>query len=253
MHCVDIDVGQENESEGTKCYAIMGTELANGEQLNNWIVDRKVFNEFVVRKIMKRILAAVNYLHKKSILHGNIQPTSVILDGSIDESAIIDGSFKVQVLLTDFSLATKRKKGKTGLEIDKSKDVYLNEIENIKSVCLPEGSLNYCAPEILNSQSYGYAADMWSVGVLLFVLLGGYHPFTMNSDFQTAYNIETHSYTFDNDLGWSAVSDNAIDMIKQLLEMDPNKRLTASEAMGHPWIKNSRLKSPKLSSKFTQK
>jgi serine/threonine protein kinase len=100
------------------------------------------------------------------------------------------------------------------------------------------GSPLYIAPEIIMKQNYGVEVDVWSFGVLLYILLGGYPPFHQNSNATTDdlyQNICEGVFTFEQKW-WSCVSEDCKDLIMKLLQVDPSMRLTAREALLHPWF-----------------
>jgi len=107
------------------------------------------------------------------------------------------------------------------------------EKDSLKTLC---GSPYYISPEILRRDRYGTKTDMWSVGVVIFILLGGYPPFS-NEDREVLYKqIKDGKYTFI-DTCWGAVSDQAKEFIKSMLVIDPMQRLCAVEAVRHPWMR----------------
>lgn len=99
------------------------------------------------------------------------------------------------------------------------------------------GSPLYIAPEIITNQKYGVEVDMWAFGVLLYILLGGYPPFNQDSNrINDLYqNICEGGFAFEQKW-WSCVSENCKDLIRKLLQVDPSMRLTAREALLHPWF-----------------
>jgi calcium/calmodulin-dependent protein kinase (CaM kinase) II/calcium/calmodulin-dependent protein kinase I len=97
------------------------------------------------------------------------------------------------------------------------------------------GSPLYIAPEIIQNQNYGVGVDMWSVGVLVFILLGGYPPFNEEPGSDLYQNICKGDFSFDQKW-WDCVSEDAKDLVRKLLQVDPLKRLTARQAMRHPWF-----------------
>lgn len=96
--------------------------------------------------------------------------------------------------------------------------------------------IRYVAPEILNGDPYGKPVDMWSIGVITYILLGGYPPFYDENQSSLYSKIRNAKYEFHPDY-WGNVSHEAKDLIRGLLTLDPNKRLTAEKAMYHPWLR----------------
>jgi serine/threonine protein kinase len=97
------------------------------------------------------------------------------------------------------------------------------------------GTPGYVAPEILLSKPYGKAVDMWSIGVIIFILLGGYPPFSDNNQSKLYKKIKAGQFEFHPDY-WGSISKEAKDLIVKLLTVDPEKRFSADQALSHPWI-----------------
>jgi len=189
---------------GTNCvYLVM--ELMKGGDLFDRIVEKEKYTEIESRRTMRRLLAAVHYLHEDcTIVHRDLKPENILLssrDNCID------------VKLTDFGLAK------------------VAQGNDLKTFC---GTPLYFAPEVLKRRStvaghgrYGKPADMWSLGVVLYILLSGVQPF---DDYDPSAGIkfpEEH---------WKGVSEYAKAMISCLLQVDPKCRLTIKAACEHPWI-----------------
>ncbi|KAG5179819.1 kinase-like domain-containing protein [Tribonema minus] len=97
------------------------------------------------------------------------------------------------------------------------------------------GTPAYVAPEILRHKPYGTSVDMWSIGVIIYILLGGYPPFHDENQTRLFRKIRAGSYKFHSEY-WGGVSNEAKDLISRLLTVDVSKRLTAAEAVVHPWL-----------------
>merc|ERR1712232_995437 len=97
------------------------------------------------------------------------------------------------------------------------------------------GTPGYVAPEILNGKKYGKEVDMWSLGVIIYILLCGYPPFHDDNQKKLFQLIRRADYDFEP-MYWSAVSDSAKDMIRKLLVVDGSTRLTVDELLSHPWL-----------------
>ncbi|XP_013397255.1 calcium/calmodulin-dependent protein kinase type IV-like [Lingula anatina] len=105
----------------------------------------------------------------------------------------------------------------------------------MSTVC---GTPGYCAPEVLQGNPYSTAVDMWSVGVITYILLCGYEPFYCDNEKEMYKKIIKGDYMFDAPW-WDDVSENAKDLVRQLLKVDPAERLTSSQALEHPWLKGA--------------
>ena len=160
---------------------------------------------------MVKILSAVSYLHRNSIIHRDLKPENILLVSSSDDT---------EIKLTDFGLAKKA------------------DHDGLKTFC---GTPQYFAPEVLRRKGtvngegrYGTAADMWSLGVVLYILLTGTFPFDEDHLFD---QIKTASYSLDG-MEWKHISDAAKDLVQRMLKLNVKQRISVDEAMRHPWIQN---------------
>lgn len=178
------------------------------EELFKRIVNKGSYLESDAQKIAKQIFSAVEYLHANGIAHRDLKPENILCSG--------DDSNEV-VKITDFGLS----------KIFKDDDLQTSV-----------GSPAYAAPEIFsNVKSYDKAVDMWSLGVIVFVLLSGEPPFYGQSIHELVTRIMQVRYDFDSPI-WSMVSTDAKDLIRKLLVKDASKRYTAKQALNHPWLRN---------------
>lgn len=195
----------------TKRHIYLVTDLLKGGELFDLIVKRGYLTEAETSKIMRRILQAVSYLHLKNICHRDIKPENILfgISGDIDS-----------VHVTDFGLSK----------------IVNNDKNNLKTAC---GTPSYVAPEILKGGNYGLEVDMWSCGVILYVLLCGFPPFYADNDAELYELIKSGSYSFPNPY-WGDISQSAKDLIQKLLVVDPSKRMSSIQALLHPFITNYR-------------
>ena len=189
-------------------------EFVEGGELFNRLVDVKKLEESVAKLLFYQMLVAVKYLHDKGFTHRDLKPENVLLSSSNDATLI---------KITDFGLSK-----------------FVGEQSLMQTLC---GTPSYLAPEVLASQGlkpYKKECDCWSLGVILYVCLAGYPPFASRANRSLNQQVMAGSYSFPDQF-WRDVSDKAKDLIKKLLTVDPNQRLTVAEALEHPWIKDEKM------------
>uniref|UniRef100_A0A6Q2ZBY5 Calcium/calmodulin-dependent protein kinase type IV n=1 Tax=Esox lucius TaxID=8010 RepID=A0A6Q2ZBY5_ESOLU len=182
-------------------------ELVTGGELFDRIVERGYYSERDAAHVIKQILEAVAYLHENGVVHRDLKPENLLY---------ADLSLDAPLKIADFGLSK-----------------IIDEQVTMKTVC---GTPGYCAPEILRGNAYGPEVDMWSVGVILYILLCGFEPFFDPRGDQYMYSrILNCDYEFVSPW-WDEVSLNAKDLVRKLIVQDPHKRLTVKEALEHPWV-----------------
>jgi len=210
-----FEVYEDDES----FYLVM--ELVRGKELFDKIVERGMYSERDAANIIAQVVSAVDYLHENGIAHRDLKPENLLVEGEEEDSI---------VKIADFGFA-KSFGGETG--------------EKLMTSC---GSPGYVAPEILTAESYDKSVDMWSVGVILYILLSGYPPFYADSAPALFKKIMDVKYDFDDSV-WDDISDSAKDLIRNLLVKDPSKRFTAQQCLTHPWITGKAKTKPSLKMK----
>eukprot|EP00405_Crypthecodinium_cohnii_P022194 CAMPEP_0206468668 /NCGR_PEP_ID=MMETSP0324_2-20121206/29780_1 /ASSEMBLY_ACC=CAM_ASM_000836 /TAXON_ID=2866 /ORGANISM="Crypthecodinium cohnii, Strain Seligo" /LENGTH=538 /DNA_ID=CAMNT_0053942197 /DNA_START=265 /DNA_END=1881 /DNA_ORIENTATION=+ len=181
-------------------------ECMEGGELFTRVTQRKVFSEKDAADASYQMLLAVNYVDKCGIVHRDLKLENFLYEKE-------DSNF---LKLIDFGFSRIWDKN-TKMELS----------------C---GTLSYCAPEVLN-KSYTSQCDMWSFGVIVFILLVGYMPFGGSSERAQIANIRAGRYIWREER-WKNVSDSAKDFVKQILVVNQEKRLTPEQALNHPWILN---------------
>ncbi|KAM4628703.1 calcium/calmodulin-dependent protein kinase type IV isoform 1-T1 [Polymixia lowei] len=182
-------------------------ELVTGGELFDRIVERGYYSERDAAHVIKQILEAVAYLHGNGVVHRDLKPENLLY---------ADLSLDAPLKIADFGLSK-----------------IIDDQVTMKTVC---GTPGYCAPEILRGNAYGPEVDMWSVGVILYILLCGFEPFFDPRGDQYMYSrILNCDYEFVSPW-WDDVSLNAKDLVSKLIVQDPHKRLSVQEALQHPWV-----------------
>ena len=195
--------------EDTKKYYIM-MELFDGGELFEAISEQGVFTEEDCAHIMKQVISAVTYLHSKNIMHRDIKPENIMLTHKLNKK-----NKKYEVKLIDFGAAVIFKKG------EKQKQFI--------------GTTYYIAPEVLK-ESYDEKCDVWSCGVIMYILLCGYPPFNGNTN-EEIYNSIKNSQPYFHGEDWKDITPEAIDLLQNMLNKKPNKRFSAEKCVNHKWFK----------------
>lgn len=197
-------------------YVHIVTDLCTGGELFDKIVEKAnnndssnaCFAEDEAARIIAQVLKAVSYMHKHGIVHRDLKPENILFDTKDEDSPL---------KIIDFGLARKHY-GDLG-------EPYMKTIA---------GTPYYIAPEVLRKR-YNRSCDLWSVGVVTYILLSGYPPFNGRNNEETHRSVLRGRYQFKTQ-EWDGVSLEAKSFIRRLLRMDPTKRMTAEEALNHPWI-----------------
>ena len=183
------------------------TEYISGGELYEGLVKMLNFNEFKCAFILNQIISAVYYLHSNNIVHRDIKPENILISNSNKDL--------LSIKLIDFGSCN-----------------YIKKNENLT---LKVGSPYYIAPEVLK-HDYNNKCDIWSIGVILYILLVGYPPFKAKNKNELFNKIKTGSYSMEGP-GWNRVSNQAKDLVTHMLEYDYNKRYSAEKCLNHVWIK----------------
>jgi calcium-dependent protein kinase len=183
-------------------------EYCEGGELFSLICEKKTLTEAEAAAYMRQILSALAYCHEAKICHRDLKPDNFLLtykSGSLD------------IKLADF-----------GLSQSFSEEDLMHDIS---------GTPYYIAPEML-SGSYNHMVDMWSLGVILYILLSGCPPFNGQSNEEILFRVYAASYNF-SPTPFTQVSDSAKDLIARMIMKDPNLRITARQALNHSWIRGA--------------
>ncbi|KAF2287384.1 hypothetical protein P3X46_023930 [Hevea brasiliensis] len=190
-------------------------ELCEGGELFDRIVARGHYTERAAAAVMRTIVEVVQVCHKHGVMHRDLKPENFLFANKKETAPL---------KAIDFGLSVSFKPGER-----------FNEIV---------GSPYYMAPEVLR-RNYGAEVDIWSAGVILYILLCGVPPFWAETEQGVAKAIIRSVIDFKRD-PWPKVSDNAKDLVKKMLNPDPKLRLTAQQVLEHPWLQNAK-KAPNVS------
>ncbi|XP_039175565.1 MAP kinase-activated protein kinase 3 isoform X1 [Crotalus tigris] len=218
-HIVHILEVYENIHHGKRCLLII-MECMEGGELFTRIQERgdQAFTEKEASEIMRDIGTAIQHLHGMNIAHRDVKPENLLYTSKEKESVL---------KLTDFGFAKE------------------TTIQN--ALQTPCYTPYYVAPEVLGPEKYDKSCDMWSLGVIMYILLCGFPPFYSNTGQAISpgmkRRIRMGQYGFPNP-EWAEVSDEAKQLIRLLLKTDPTERMTISQFMNHPWINQSMVVPP---------
>lgn len=187
-----------------KYYLVL--EICLGGELFDRIVEKKSYNEKEARDLVRVLFDALHYCHQAQVVHRDLKPENLLLE---------DGRDDANIKLADFGFAQR--------------------IYTPNSLTTQCGTPGYVAPEILKGIPYGEKVDVWSAGVITYILLGGYPPFYDENQGRMFRKIKRGEFKFHSPM-WDNVSPEAKDLIKKLLVVDPSQRLTAADALKHAWV-----------------
>nr|KAG5714809.1 hypothetical protein BaRGS_000297 [Batillaria attramentaria] len=186
------------------------------------LFERVIREDFVLTEgdcvhFVRQICSGVGYMHSQSILHLDLKPENVL--------CVSDNSNQIKII--DFGLARFYKPG--------------------ESIRVLFGTPEFIAPEVINYDEISFATDLWSIGVICYILLSGLSPFLGDNDPETLANVTSGDYDFDDD-SFEDISENAKDFIRRLLVKRKEKRNTIKQCLEHPWLaqEDTRIRSKRL-------
>lgn len=185
-------------------YMVM--EYANAGALFD-IINQTTYSENDAATIIQQVLIGLKVLHDNKIIHGDLKPENILL--SID-----DETDEYTAKISDFGLAS--------IFTGEKKDLF-------------QGTMTFEAPEIIERKPYDPSIDMWSLGVIIYILLSGDYPFESEDEHQLMKKIGSGDYDFSS-YKWDDISDEGKDFISQLLQVNPKNRITIENALKHPWV-----------------
>jgi len=192
----------------TRDHFFIVTELAQGGELFERIVKKEYYEEADAVGVVTRIAQALQYCHERGVVHRDLKPENILLAEKDNDDSI---------KLVDFGFA---------------KEVNPEGASGLQTTC---GTPGYVAPEIISGKPYGSEVDVWSLGVITYILLCGYPPFYDSNQQNLFRLIRAGAFKFDAEF-WDQVSDEAKDLIKKCLVVNPKKRITIDQVLEHPWI-----------------
>ncbi|XP_067344627.1 calcium/calmodulin-dependent protein kinase type II subunit gamma-like isoform X20 [Channa argus] len=182
-------------------------DLVTGGELFEDIVAREYYSEADASHCISQILESVNYIHQHDIVHRDLKPENLLLASKMKGAA---------VKLADFGLA---------IEVQGEQQAWFGFA----------GTPGYLSPEVLRKDPYGKPVDIWACGVILYILLVGYPPFWDEDQHKLYQQIKAGAYDFPSP-EWDTVTPEAKNLINQMLTINPAKRITAEQALKHPWV-----------------
>ncbi|KAK5995660.1 Calcium/calmodulin-dependent protein kinase cmkB [Cladobotryum mycophilum] len=188
------------------------TDLALGGELFDRICRKGSYYESDAADLIRAVLSAVAYLHDHGIVHRDLKPENLLFRTPEDNA---------DLLIADFGL---------------SRIMDEEQFHVLTTTC---GTPGYMAPEIFKKTGHGKPVDLWAIGVITYFLLCGYTPFDRDSDFEEMQAILSADYSFTPIEYWRGVSNHAKDFIRRCLTIDHTKRITAHEALQHPFLLTS--------------
>ncbi|XP_031310445.2 myosin light chain kinase, smooth muscle isoform X1 [Camelus dromedarius] len=189
-----------------KANIVMVLEIVSGGELFERIIDEDFeLTERECIKYMRQISEGVEYIHKQGIVHLDLKPENIMC---VNKTG-------ARIKLIDFGLARR--------------------LENAGSLKVLFGTPEFVAPEVINYEPIGYATDMWSIGVICYILVSGLSPFMGDNDNETLANVTSATWDFDDE-AFDEISDDAKDFISNLLKKDMKNRLDCTQCLQHPWL-----------------
>ncbi|XP_040858575.1 myosin light chain kinase, smooth muscle isoform X1 [Ochotona curzoniae] len=189
-----------------KANIVMVLEIVSGGELFERIIDEDFeLTERECIKYMKQISEGVEYIHKQGIVHLDLKPENIMC---VNKTG-------TRIKLIDFGLARR--------------------LENAGDLKVLFGTPEFVAPEVINYEPISYATDMWSIGVICYILVSGLSPFMGDNDNETLANVTSATWDFDDE-AFDEISEDAKDFISSLLKKDMKNRLNCTQCLQHPWL-----------------
>lgn len=217
-------------SEENSEHILFITPLAEDGDLWQHIRFSATLSEAEAQNLMCQLLSGLAHMHTCGLLHGDVKPHNILLFRERDDNGrehspentcpqmVTSEEIKLMAQFCDFGLSEQvgfiEKDGKL--------------VPNMVPFTSVRGSNGYFSPEMINHQNYGFPIDVFALGVIMFRILGGYEPFYPSTSYQEVVEFE--------DPSWESISNEAKDLIQNMLKLNPNERITADAALSHPWF-----------------
>lgn len=195
--------------DDSRIYLFM--ELMRGGELFDRITERGHFTEADAITLAVKLLDAVKYLHSMGIAHRDLKPENMLMT---------ERGPGAEVKITDFGLSK----------------LFDSQSATLQTPC---GTPGYIAPEVLRMKGYDCACDIWSLGVIIYILLCGFPPFYADNDVLLYEKIKSGRFEFLRPY-WDKISTEAKHLVSQMLTVDPKRRITCEQALQHPWLSRRR-------------
>mmetsp|Transcript_8921 Transcript_8921/g.21773 ORF Transcript_8921/g.21773 Transcript_8921/m.21773 type:complete len:681 (-) Transcript_8921:586-2628(-) len=243
LHHTNIVQFFEMIKEGENMFLI--TEYCAGGDLLQRLLDYGVYNDHHTKRVFTEILSALEYLHDLDIVHRDLKPENVLLSCREEHATAKVADFGLARYLDTSRYMARIVQTSQGEEV-KTRPALQRKLTAAKTFC---GTPHYFAPEIIMTQQnndkkkvgYDTKVDVWSAGVILYILLSATPPFDDEGLYE---QIVDGQYGFEDE-EWHMVVEEAKDLVTNMMRVDPEKRFTVSEAMAHPWLGNGPGPAPK--------
>lgn len=199
-------IGLYSVYENSKTYQLV-TELVSGGELFERIVEKESYSEADARVVVRTLMATIAFLHDREIVHRDLKPENVLLT-SKDDSA--------DIKVADFGFAK-------------------HMADSPVTAC---GTPGFVAPEIISGKKYNAKVDVWSCGVIIYIMLCGYPPFYDENQGKLFAKIKAGKYSFHKKY-WAHISQDAKDLIKAMLTVDVDTRISAKDSLKLAWLSGS--------------
>lgn len=203
----------------------MVTEICTGGDLCELVRTKGRLPEAAARLVLRQLATALRFCHSHGLVHRDVKPENILFDRPAGElyfyTSAAQEAPRVHAKLADFGLSVGLKPGETTSGY--------------------AGSHRYAAPEVIQGKAYGRRADVWSLGVVLYVMLSGKLPFSgkTGDDMEGLKRAIAKGKVDLNSYHWRGVSDEAKDLVRSMLQVDPAKRITSFDLVNHPWVVNA--------------